>query len=81
MLTVCAGCAPESRARASSASDMPSDASSREDKGRFALFAMLLFRPWRGHDETDFLSEALTHGAHPLTEAETWEVLYQMFED
>ena len=45
-----------------------------EEHGIYALFVMLLFRPWRGQQVPDFLERALCHGSGmPITVA--WQRL------
>ena len=54
----------------------PEDGSSSEEKGRYGLFMMLLFRPWRGPNEVDFVVATLRRGSRRLTEADAWERIY-----
>jgi hypothetical protein len=54
------------------------DASARE-KGTYALFVQLLFRPWRGVELPDFVTNVLSTKPPLLTEEQTWEALYQDF--
>ena len=58
----------------------PDDQSTREEKGSYALFIMLLFRPWRGVDRNDFVRSALLHCASENATAGVWENLYAEYE-
>ena len=57
----------------------PTVSSSSEEKGRFALFMMLLFKPWRGYEEVDFLDRVLNRGAMRRTESEMWDLLSEAY--
>ena len=58
---------------------MPDNASSSEEKGKSALFFMLLFRSWRGTDMVDFV--AAFDGAYgaEATESEKWDTIYHQY--
>ena len=58
----------------------PDKNSSIQAKGEYALFAMLLFRPWRGLTEIDFLASLLAHCTPESTSIEMWEVIYDAYQ-
>ena len=48
-------------------------------KGNYALFVMLLFRPWYGSDIPDFLESTIAVNRGLLTEEVAWRLLYSEF--
>ena len=54
----------------------PDAESSASERGRYALFRMLLFRPWRGVDRVDFVERVAFEGG----EAAVWEKLYAEYQ-
>ena len=54
----------------------PDDLSPSEDKGAYALFVMLLLRPWRGLSQVDFVRSVTVHGAVATTETQVWDNLF-----
>ena len=50
-----------------------------EEKGKYALFAMLLFRPWRGLRIPDFLQKALCNHSG-VAVATAWQVVHREYE-
>ena len=54
----------------------PAANSPAKEKGRYALFMMLLFRSWRGTTTIDFLHRLLGVSKIGLTEDNAWERIY-----
>ena len=58
----------------------PDASSTPEERGRYGLFLMLLFRPWRGAHTVDFLTAALSGGPSCSTSAEAWGRVFIAYE-
>ena len=57
----------------------PSEEATSEERGHYALFIMLLFRPWRGYHCADFLSNLLVGHSSPLLDAVAWDLVWNDF--
>ena len=51
----------------------PTKDATLQQKGLYALFVQMLFRPWRGDGLPDFIMDVLSSKSLPLTNDQIWE--------